>query len=212
MLVKDIMAKNVVTVTSNTSIGEAKRIMKEHKFRRLPVVDNGKLVGIVTEDRLEHVSPKTAAPLLWQIGYLISHTCVGDIMRKNVVTIKPEATVEQAIALSQSCKVGALVVVKGSKIVGICTTNDFFYKLLNPTLGLGESGIRILVSGDSIGQSAQEITSCLNRLGIEIKALWAIASPTAKKRNIVIHLETKDATNVIKELGKLGCTASIVAR
>lgn len=212
MLVKDIMTKNVVTIPTNASIGEAKKIMKEHKFRRLPVVDGGKLAGIVTEDRLEHVSPKTAAPLLWQISYLIAHTTVGDIMRKDVVTIKPEATIEQAITLSQSSKIGALVVVKGSKIVGICTTNDFFYKLLNPTLGLGESGIRILVSADSIGRSAQRIISCINRLGIEIKVLWAVASPTTNKKNIVIHLATEDATDVIKELGKLGCTASIVAR
>ena len=56
MYVRDIMKTNVVTIPSSTSIADAKRIMDAHRFRRLPVVDKGKLVGIVTERRLESVS------------------------------------------------------------------------------------------------------------------------------------------------------------
>lgn len=212
MLVKDIMTKGIVTVPSNTSIRDAQKIMKERNFRRLPVVDNGKLVGLVTQDRLERVKPKTTAPILWQITYLISHTTVRDVMRKGVVTVKPTDTVEQAVAKAQSSRVGTLIAVDRGKIVGICTTNDFFYRIVNPTLGLGEAGIRILVSGDDIGRSAHEIISCINRLGIEIKVLWAIPSTKDARKDIVIHLAAEDATEVIKELEQLGCTASVLAR
>ena len=212
MLVKDIMTRDVITISSHTPVTEAQRIMKERNFRRLPVVDNGRLVGLVTESRLERVKPRTAVPLLWQITYLISHTTAGDVMRKRVVTVKPTDTVEQAVAKAQSAKVGTLIVVDRGKIVGICTTNDFFYRIINPTLGLDEPGTRILVSSDNVGQLAQKIISCLNRLGIEIKVLWAIASPTTNKRDIIIHLEIEDATNVLSELEKLGCAASVVAR
>ena len=83
MLVQGIMTRNVIAVLPDTPVIEALKIMKEHNFRRLPVVDkDGHLVGLVTEPRLERVKPRTATPLLWQITYLISHTTVGDVMRK----------------------------------------------------------------------------------------------------------------------------------
>ncbi len=119
MLVQGIMTRNVITVSPKTSVVDAQKIMKEHKFRRLPVVDDsGRLVGLVTESRLERVKPQTAVPLLWQITYLISHTTVGDVMRKKVVTVKPTDTVEQAVAKAQSNKVGTLIVIDKGKIIG----------------------------------------------------------------------------------------------
>lgn len=212
MLVRDIMTTDVITVSTSTPVGEAQRIMKEHNFRRLPVVDNGRLVGLVTEPRLERVKPHTSAPLLWQITYLVSHTTVGNVMRKRVVTIKPTDTVEKAIAKAQSAKVGTVIVLDKSIVVGICTTNDFFYKIVNPTLGIGESGVRILVSGDTIAPTAKKIIDCVSKLGIEIKMLWGIPSSTSHKKDIIVHLEAEDADKVIQALEKVDCTASVLAR
>jgi len=215
MLVQGVMTRNVVTVSPDTSAVDALKIMKEHGFRRLPVVDNGRLVGMVTERRLERIKPPTATPRLWQITYLfyqLSHTTAGGVMRKRVVTVKPTDTVEQAVAKAQSAKVGTLVVLDKDKIVGICTTNDFFYKIVNPTLGLGESGVRILINGGGDGKSAEKIISCINRLGVGIKLIWTSLSSTAKENDITLQLDTEGATNVIKELEKLGYPASIRAR
>jgi len=212
MLIKDVMTKNVVTVPSSTPVNDAKKIMKEHGFRRLPVVDDGKLVGIVTEGSLERVSPKTTAPLLWQITYVISHTTVKDVMRKKVVTIKPNATVEQGVALAQRRKVGALVVVEEGKVVGITTTNDFFYKIVNSTLGLDESGARLIVPGGGDGKSAEAIIVCINKLGVGIKLIWTLPSSVADRKDIIIQLDIEDATGVIKELQNLGYSASVRAR
>lgn len=211
MLIKDVMIKNVITVPSSTPVGDAKKLMKEGGFRRLPVVDNGKLVGIATEARLERVSPKTATPLLWQITYVVSHTTVRDVMKKKVVTIKPDATVEHAVALAQRNKVGSLVVVEGGKVVGIVTTNDLFYKIVNPTLGLGESGTRLIVPGGGDGKSAEAIIACINKLGIGIKLIWTLPSYVAGKKDIIIQLDTEDATGVIEELQNLGYSASVRA-
>lgn len=211
MLVQDVMTRNVVTVSKGTSIGEAQRIMKEHNFRRLPVVHRGKLVGLVTEPRLERVKPQTTAPILWQITYLLSHTTVGDVMRKRVVTAKPTDSVELAVAKAQEAKVGTLVVLEEGKIVGICTTNDFFYKIVNPTLGLGESGSRVFIAGGGDGKSAQDIIAKANQMGIETKVLWAIPSPEGGK-DLTLHLGIEDASHVIDELKKLGYEASTVIR
>lgn len=212
MFIKDIMTKDVITVPSNTSIGDAKKIMKEHKFRRLPVVDKGKLMGIVTEDRLERVTPSSTAPFLWQVGYLISRTTVRDIMERNVVTISPEATVEQGVALAQSRRVGALIAVKAGKVVGIITTNDFFYNIINPLLGIGEPGTRIIVPGGGEGKAAQKIITIINKLGIAIEVLWTLSNAKSNKIDIVIQLETDDASKVITELQNAGFPASIRPR
>ncbi len=212
MLVRDVMTAKVITVPSTTPVGEAQRIMREHNFRRLPVVDNGRVVGMVTEPRLEKVKPPTATPLLWQITYLISHTTVGDVMRREVVTVSPDDTVEKALAKAQSVKVGTLLVMSRGKLVGICTTNDFFYKIVNPTLGLGKTGIRILVTADNIGPAAEKIVAGINKMGIQISVLWAIPTASGDKRDIILHLESENADAVIKGLEKLGYTATILAR
>ena len=94
MYVHDVMSSNVVTIPSSASIADAKRIMQAHKIRRLPVVDKGKLVGIVTEYGLEKVSPSKATSLtVWELTYLLNKTTVKELMATNVVTISPDATV-----------------------------------------------------------------------------------------------------------------------
>jgi len=213
MLVRGVMTKNVITVSPNTPVVEALKIMKEHKFRRLPVVnENGKLVGLVTQNRLDRIKPQTTAPIIWQITYLISHTVVGDVMRKRMVTVKPTDTVEQVVAKAQAARVGTAIVVEKSKIVGICTTNDFFYRIVNPTLGIGESGIRILINGGGGAKSAEKILHCVNQLGVGIKIIWTSPSSTAKETDITLQLDTEDATIVVKELAKLGYEAIVRQR
>jgi len=206
------MTRNVITVSPNTPVGDALKIMKERNFRRLPVVDNGQLVGVVNMDRIDRVKPRTTAPLVWQIAYLISHTTVGDVMRKKVVTVKPTDTLEQAIAKGQAAKVGSLIVVDKGKVVGICTTNDFFYKVVNPTLGIDTSGTRILVDKGGDGKSAEKIISCINKTGVGIKLIWTSPSRMAGKNDIVLQLDTEDATSVIKELRELGYKATVRQR
>jgi len=211
MLIKDIMTKSVTTMPSNTSVGDARKFMKEHKFSRLPVVDDGKLMGIVSGDRLERFFPPAPAPL-WQVNYLVHQTTLSDIMEKNVVTTTPEATVEQGVALAQSQKVGALVVVEGHDVVGIVTSNDFFYNVINPIMGLGEHGTRIIVSASGDSKSIEEIVGCINKLRVGMKLLWIVKSSATDGKDLILHLETSDAAGVISELQSLGFSVSVRPR
>jgi len=215
MLIKDVMTKGVITASGDTPISDAKRIMKEHGFRRLPVVDDGKLVGVVTEARLDRVSPKSTTPLLWQVAYVVSHTTVRDVMETKIITIKPTATVEQGVALAQKNRVGSLIVVDEGKVVGIVTTNDFFYHIVNPILGMGEPGTRILVTGGGDSKTAEEILACLNKFGVELKVIWIMeADPENKKaqKDLVIQVDTEEVTPIIKELTRCGFGAKIRPR
>lgn len=133
-------------------------------------------------------------------------------MKKRVVTVRPTDTVELATGKAQNARVGSLLVVEDNKIVGVVTTNDIFYKVVNPTLGIGESGSRVVIVGGGSGLNAECIISAINRLGVAIKVIWSVFSPTNKKNNMVVHLDTDDARVVVGELTRLGYEARIVNR
>ena len=88
MRVREFMTTNLITVSSHTSITYARKFMIAHGIRRLPVVDRGKLVGMVSDRRVAEVSPSAATTLsVWEINYLLSKMTVGEIMTKDVVTV-----------------------------------------------------------------------------------------------------------------------------
>jgi acetoin utilization protein AcuB len=213
MLIRDIMTTNVVTIPSNTSISDAKRLMEAHRFQRLPVVDKGKLVGIVTERRLESVSPSKATSLtVWELTYLLNTTTVKEIMEKDVVTVTPDTTAEEAVALAQSHKVGALVVLDDHHVVGIVTTNDFFYKILNPILGLGSPGTRLEITGGGSTRALEDIVSTVNKAGVGIVTLHIEMLPEKTSKDICLHLNTNDVTELVGTLRAKGYAVNIRKR
>jgi acetoin utilization protein AcuB len=123
MKIRDIMTENPITVDRETSILEAMGIMKENKIRRLPVVDQGKLVGIVTEMMiLEAFASPVTSLSIHQLRYLIEK--VKDIMAKNPITIPPDANYKDVLLLCQERGIGAFPVVHKGKLVGITTESD----------------------------------------------------------------------------------------
>jgi acetoin utilization protein AcuB len=212
MLVVDLMTKNVITVTENAPVLDALKLMQQHGFRRLPVVDeDGHPVGVVSQTSIEKIKPQSGIPMIWQSGpWAVRHT-VGEVMNKKIVTVKPTDTVEVATSKAQNSKVGSLLVVEDGKLVGMVTTNDIFYRIVNPTLGIGESGSRIVVPGGG-GQKAASILAAVNQMGVQIKIIWAVYSPTNKQNNLVLHLETEDARNVVGELSQMGYAPRIMPR
>jgi len=210
MLIRDIMTTNVITVPSNASVFEAKRIMDKKKLRRVPVLDGGKLVGVISSKRLEKAIPRklTSSSNIWDIAYSMAtlhQRPVSEIMQTEVVTAKPDMTVEEAVALAQAKKVGGLVVVEnGDKIVGILTTNDIFYRVVNPVLGVGEPGERIWVAGGGESKALEEIISTINKLCMNIITLHIIAVPRVKKKDLVVHLDCENVSQLVAELEDKG--------
>lgn len=205
MYIKDVMTMNVVSIPSNTTIADTKRIMEAHKIRRLPVVDRGKLVGMVTEHRLEAYTPSKATSLsVWEISYLLGNTTVKDIMEKNIVTVNPEMTVEEALALAQEKKVGALPVLEDGRLVGIVTTNDFFYKIANPTLGIGMPGTRVQITTKTDKNILEDICKLVSQKGMNILTLHMISSTEIGGKDIVVHVDTENVSEMVKELKDKG--------
>jgi len=205
MLIRDIMTHNVITIPSDTPVLEAERIMGFHKFERLPVVDKGKLVGLVTKDNLLKASPSNATSFSrGELHYLLSRLTVKEIMVKKVVTVSPDTSVEKAAALAQINKVGCLPVVEGDKVVGMVTTNDFFYKILNPLLGIGEAGKRIIVHGAAEAEGLQKVLDTVKKADIEVKSFCSLTSTGAGKNDFVLHLNSEDVDKLIAQLKGMG--------
>lgn len=216
MYLRDVMTTDVITIPSKTSIFKARRIMEKNKLRRIPVVDNGKLVGIITKKTLEKTVPAEPNPHdFFEFSYNIASLYrkpIRNIMKRDVVTASPDMTAEEAVALAQSKKVGALVVLEDKQVVGIATTNDFFYKILNKVLGVGDPGARIEVAGGGEGKSLEEIISCMNKAGLNITTLHIYKHPGRAKKNIVIHLDSKSVEQCVNELKSKGYKVSLRER
>ncbi len=215
--VRDLMTRKVVTIPSSTHVIDAKRIMQEHNFRRLPVVDNGKLVGLVSERALERVVPaEGSAGGMWDFVYnvgMMYRTPVSSIMHRDVVTVTPDMTAEEALALAQSKRIGALVVIQdGGKVVGIVTTNDFFYRIVNRVLGIGVPGCRIQVNGGGEGKAMEEIISTINKRSLEIISVHVVAAAKGVKKDIILHIDCPDIEGLIADLKAKGYQVDIRRR
>jgi acetoin utilization protein AcuB len=213
MKVRDVMTWNVVTVTSDMPIMEARKIMDAHGVRRLPVVDKGKMVGMVSKERITRTAPSPATSLsVWEINYLLAKMTVKEVMSKDPVTVDPEMSVEAAIALAQKKGVGALPVLENNKLVGIATTNDFFYKILNPVLGIGKSGTRIVIAKGGDIKGLQEILDAVKKAGAKIVSFHNMPPVEGKEQDVCLHLDKEDVKQLVKDLATKGYSTEIVER
>lgn len=131
-LVREWMSTNVVSVTLDTPITKAHAIMKAHVIRRLPVLEKGKLVGIITIGDVREAGPSQATTLsIWELNYLWSQILVSDIMTRDVLTITPDEPIINAARVMLEHKVSGLPVVEDSgKLIGIVTESDIFRMLV----------------------------------------------------------------------------------
>lgn len=134
MYVREVMTSAVVAIAPDQSIGTAVRLMKEGGFRRLPVVEDGKLVGIVTDRDLRLA---TNSPLVlrekWYSDFILESIKVKSCMTANPITIMPDASVLEAVKLMRGRKIGGLPVVAelDGELVGVVTTTDLLDFLIS---------------------------------------------------------------------------------
>ena len=124
-LVADIMTRNPATVTPRNAIRTAINLMREGGYRRLPVVDRGRLVGIITDRDLRRAanSPFVVREQ-WYDNFILDHIEVGSCMTPNPLTIEPDASIADAARLMRNHKIGGLPVVADGQLVGIVTETD----------------------------------------------------------------------------------------
>lgn len=203
MRIRDIMTKNPLTVDSETPLFEAKRIMKENNILRLPVVDKGKLVGMVTERMILEASPSPATSLsIHELHYLIAKMKVKDIMVKNPITISPDATFEETLLLGQEKGIGGFPVMDKGRLVGIATQSDLV-RFIASIWGAKEKASTIIIEGISQRFGLfKEIISIIDRHEIPILSIMTYIAPERVDCDLIIRVRTKKVDSLVKDLKK----------
>lgn len=140
MRAKDVMTSNPLTISPRESLGSALSLMERRQVRRLPVVNNGKLVGIITKNDIYSAvrvrTDRNLSPKLREIT-------VEEIMSRHLITASQEDPIEQCALTMVTNRVSGLPVLdKEKNIVGIITETDIFKVFVN-MLGIHEGGTRL---------------------------------------------------------------------
>lgn len=195
MYVRNSMTTNPYTVAPDATVAETLELMRSKDIRRVPVVKNGKLVGIITERKLLEVSPSPATSLsIFEINYLLAKTKIESIMTKDLITVNPDSLVEEAALLMREYDVGGLPVVESDKLVGIITETDLFDSFIE-IMGFKDIGSRIAVEVDE------------DKPGVLAKVAGLIANFDVNithialfRNEIIIRINTLNVDNIIQAL------------
>lgn len=212
MRVRDVMTTDLVTVEPEVPIFQAQKLMREHQVRKLPVVSNDKLVGMVTHDLFMEVSPSKATGFsIQEMHYLLTAMKVKEIMDKNPVTVSPDMPFEDALNLGQQKGNTGFPVMENAKLVGIITNGDII-RLLSSFLGLGEDGVRITIErlGARLGE-LNDIIAIVDRHRAPILSIMTKSGKETKDLIAVMRLKVKDATAIVEELGSTGFKVTYVS-
>jgi CBS domain-containing protein len=132
-LVQDWMTREVIAISPDTSLAEAHALMKEKRVRRLPVVEDGRIIGIVTLGDVRGAEPSRASSLsVWEMNDLLAKLKVAEIMTRNPVTVRQNISIGEAARIMLDKKFSGLPVVDDSgRLAGIITESDIFRLVAN---------------------------------------------------------------------------------
>ena len=205
MLVRDIMRTPVVTIQSDTTLPEAIRLAAQRGIRHLPVLEEGKLVGLVSDRDLKRAMASSATSLeVHELTYLLDKVRVREIMARAVITITPLFPIEEAARLMVQERIGALPVTEAGELVGIVTETDLLELFVN-TMGAGEPSGRLEVLLDSRPGGLVDIARALEEAGVIISSLVTLRNRDGI-REAVVRIATLHTGPAIEALQARGYT------
>jgi len=204
MLVEQIMRSKPVTATPATTLADAFELMHERGVRHLPIVENGQLVGIVSDRDLKRAmaSPTTGLETKEEVSYLFGHLPLSRIMTRAVIVVSPNAPVEEAARVLVSEKISALPVTLEGRLVGIVTETDVL-QLVVRALGAGEPSSRLDVRLGPARAALAEVVRIVEAAGLSISSIMTLDGADGP-REVVVRVPTIDPRPAVHALEAKG--------
>ncbi len=205
LLVQDFMKGAVITLSPDASTFEALRLCRDRRIRHLPIVEDGRLVGIMSDRDILRASPPVGDP---QRVNVLKGKRVGDVMTREVVTTYPQDTLVHAAQVMYERKIDSLPVVAEEELVGIITSSDVMRALVTLSGALEPGVCRVAVRGRKPGVLA-EVADIIRDQGVDV--FNVLSSPqklTAYDRTLVFQLMIKDPSSVVRVLEGAGYEVS----
>jgi acetoin utilization protein AcuB len=205
LLVKDSMTREVVVLPPQAAAGEALALCRERRIRHLPVLEDERLVGIVSDRDLRSATPALGDPARAEA---LGRIPVSQVMASDVTTARPEDPIEEAANAMREKKIGCLPVVEGDALVGIISSSDVMEALVY-LMGAHEPGNRLeVVMPDRPGTLAG-VAGIFGELGINIVS--AVLGPrrdlpdsSEPGRVAVFRVDTMDLREAVDILERAG--------
>jgi acetoin utilization protein AcuB len=206
LLVKDSMTREIVTLAPDETVGTALALCRERRIRHLPVLKEGRLVGIISDRDLRAATPafgdKERAAALHDV-------LVEDVMATDVIAANPDDPIELAANTMRERRIGCLPVVEGGELVGIITASDVM-KALVYLVGANEPGSRMEVAVPDRPGALAGAAGVFGMCGINIvsAAMGMTREPSEegalRERVVVFRVDTIDTTEVVGYLEEAG--------
>jgi acetoin utilization protein AcuB len=194
MLVRHRMTQQPVTVSPQDTLATAQEKMTAGHFRRVPVVHEGVLVGILTDrDLRRHVGVE-------------ERTRVGAAMTETPLTVSPQTTVEEAVQLMLKHQISGLPVVENGKVVGIITTSDVLRAFLEMTGASAPESVRIDLLQTEKGGDVAKAAALVNEIGGEVLGVGTYRDPWSEQPIFYLRLRGVDAAAASVALQNKGYT------
>jgi acetoin utilization protein AcuB len=198
--VRDSMTREVVTLGPEASAAEAWGVCQELGIRHLPIIEAGRLVGLVSDRDLRDVSPpRGSGGERETLGWVR----LRDIMSTDVVTIHPLDTIERAAREIYDRKIGCLPVVADGELVGIITSQDMMRTLIE-LFGAHSRGSWVEVEVPNRPGMLANITDVIRERQVNIASVFVAPAPRASNRMIVLRLETTNPTGIVRTIEEAG--------
>jgi len=198
MLVKNWMSKEVVTVHVNDTMQDVVKLLREHGIRMLPVMEQGELVGIVTDRDMKRASASDATTLdFYELIHLVSTIKIKHIMTKNPITVPFDFTVEETAEVLLKNKISGVPVVNHDKeIVGTITQTDLFKVLISLT-GAGAKGLQFAFEAEDRPGSIKELADIIRKYGGRVVSiLFSYDNVTPGYRKIYVRIYSIDRSKL----------------
>jgi acetoin utilization protein AcuB len=205
MLVKNRMSRDPATVAPGDSLAHAMRLTREHRIRHLPVVENGELVGILSDRdiRLAMPSPLTVEDA--DRAAFLERTKISEVMTRDVITAGPLDSVEDAAQQMCRRRIGALPVVDAhGRLLGLVSETDILHAFAEVLSAGGPSSRLEVRLPDRPGELARALRILGEELKLNITSLMVMPEAEDGRRTTVLHVATIDPREAIEALERAG--------